>query len=79
VDKLPLNKQNLGRIPIEEDYMNKQDWLAQKYPKNEERMQRYSTISDMEIEPIYTPDDQNGRDDSKDIGLPGEYPYTRGV
>ena len=59
--------------------MNKQDWLAQKYPKNEERMQRYSTISDMEIEPIYTPDDQNGRDDSKDIGLPGEYPYTRGV
>jgi methylmalonyl-CoA mutase, N-terminal domain len=76
---LPLNKQNLGRIPIEEDYMNKQDWLAQKYPKNEERMQRYSTISDMEIEPIYTPDDQNGRDDSKDIGLPGEYPYTRGV
>jgi methylmalonyl-CoA mutase N-terminal domain/subunit len=79
VDKLPLNKQNLGRIPIEEDYMNKQDWLAQKYPKNEERMQRYSTISDMEIEPIYTPDDQNGRDDSKEIGLPGEYPYTRGV
>jgi len=59
--------------------MNKQDWLAQKYPKNEEHMQRYSTISDMEIEPIYTPDDQNGRDDSKDIGLPGEYPYTRGV
>ena len=59
--------------------MNKQDWLAQKYPKNEERAQRYSTISDMEIEPLYTPDDQNGRDDSKDIGLPGEYPYTRGV
>ena len=59
--------------------MNKQDWLAQKYPKNEERAQRYSTISDMEIEPLYTPDDQNGRDDGKDIGLPGEYPYTRGV
>ena len=59
--------------------MNKQDWLAQKYPKKEERAQRYSTISDMEIEPLYTPDDQNGRDDSKDIGLPGEYPYTRGV
>jgi len=59
--------------------MNKQDWLAQKYPKNEERLQRYSTISDMEIEPLYTPDDRNGRDDSKDIGMPGEYPYTRGV
>lgn len=59
--------------------MNKQEWLAQKYPKNEERLQRYSTISDMEIEPLYTPDDQNGRDDSKDIGMPGEYTYTRGV
>ena len=59
--------------------MNKQDWLAQKYPKNEERAQRYSTISDMEIDPLYTPDDQNGRDDDRDIGLPGEYPYTRGV
>src|SRR4030095_5513480 len=45
VDKLLLNNQNLGPIPIEEDYMTKQDWLAQKYPKNEERMQRYSTIS----------------------------------
>ena len=59
--------------------MNKQEWLAQKYPKAEERMQRFSTISDMEIEPIYTPDDQNGRDDSRDVGLPGDYPYTRGV
>ena len=59
--------------------MNKQDWLAQKYPKKEERAQRFSTISDMEIEPLYTPDDQNGRNDEKDIGLPGEYPFTRGV
>ncbi|MGE0825813.1 MAG: methylmalonyl-CoA mutase [Candidatus Binatia bacterium] len=59
--------------------MNKQEWLEQKYPKNEERMSRYSTISDMEIDPLYTPDDQNGRDYARDIGLPGEYPYTRGV
>jgi len=59
--------------------MNKQDWLAQKYPKKEERAQRYSTISDMEIEPLYTSDDQNGRDDDRDIGMPGDYPYTRGV
>jgi methylmalonyl-CoA mutase N-terminal domain/subunit len=59
--------------------MTKQEWLAQKYPKNEERMQRFSTISDMEVEPLYAPDDQNGRDYARDIGLPGEYPYTRGV
>lgn len=59
--------------------MTKDEWLAQKYPKAEERMDRFSTLSDMEIEPIYTPDDQNGRDHTRDIGLPGEYPYTRGV
>jgi methylmalonyl-CoA mutase N-terminal domain/subunit len=59
--------------------MTKDEWLAQKYPKSEERMQRFSTLSDMEIEPLYTPEDQNGRDYARDIGLPGEYPYTRGV
>lgn len=59
--------------------MNKQEWLAQKYPKAEERLNRFSTLSDMEIEAVYTPDDQNGRDYAQDIGLPGEYPYTRGV
>jgi methylmalonyl-CoA mutase N-terminal domain/subunit len=59
--------------------MNKQEWLAQQYPKAEERTNRFSTLSDMEIEAIYTPDDQNGRDYAQDIGLPGEYPYTRGV
>lgn len=59
--------------------MNKQEWLARKYPKVEERTNRFSTLSDMEIEAIYTPEDQNGRDYARDIGLPGEYPYTRGV
>jgi methylmalonyl-CoA mutase N-terminal domain/subunit len=59
--------------------MTKQEWLAQKYPKQEERMPRFSTISDMEVEPLYTPEDCNGTDYARDIGFPGEYPYTRGV
>jgi methylmalonyl-CoA mutase, N-terminal domain len=59
--------------------MNKQEWLARQYPKAEERTTRFSTLSDMEVEAIYTPDDQNGRDHAQNIGLPGEYPYTRGV
>lgn len=59
--------------------MTKQEWLAQKYPKQEERMPRFSTISDMEVEPLYTPEDCNGTDYERDIGFPGEYPYTRGV
>jgi methylmalonyl-CoA mutase N-terminal domain/subunit len=59
--------------------MTKHEWLAQRYPKQEERMSRFSTISDMEVEPLYTLEDQDSRDYERDIGFPGEYPYTRGV
>ncbi|HKA52680.1 MAG TPA: methylmalonyl-CoA mutase family protein [Candidatus Binatia bacterium] len=58
--------------------MTKQEWLK-KYPKQEERLARFSTISDLEVEPLYTPEDTNGRDYERDLGMPGEYPYTRGV
>ena len=38
----------------------------------------FRTISGHEIRPLYTPLDSPGRDYARDIGLPGEYPYTRG-
>jgi methylmalonyl-CoA mutase, N-terminal domain len=31
------------------------------------------------IKPVYGPDDLAGRDAYRDIGQPGEYPYTRGI
>ena len=31
------------------------------------------------IKPVYGPEDLAGRDVEKDIGRPGEYPYTRGI
>jgi methylmalonyl-CoA mutase N-terminal domain/subunit len=31
------------------------------------------------IKPVYGPDDLAGRDADRDIGQPGEYPYTRGI
>jgi methylmalonyl-CoA mutase, N-terminal domain len=33
----------------------------------------------MPIKPVYGPEDLAGRDFDTDIGLPGEYPYTRGI
>ncbi|HET7692860.1 MAG TPA: methylmalonyl-CoA mutase family protein [Gemmatimonadota bacterium] len=39
----------------------------------------FTTTSSMEVAPIYTPLDTAGIDEVQDIGLPGEYPYTRGV
>jgi len=37
------------------------------------------TISGVPIKPLYTPDDLAGMDLGRDLGFPGEYPYTRGV
>ncbi len=55
--------------------MTKRDWLERQYRKEPERPVRFSTVSDMEIEPLYAAEDVPG----DGIGLPGEYPYTRGV
>jgi methylmalonyl-CoA mutase N-terminal domain/subunit len=39
----------------------------------------FSTQSGMPIERLYTPNDTAGLDYGRDLGMPGEYPYTRGV
>ncbi|MCK5406111.1 MAG: methylmalonyl-CoA mutase, partial [Candidatus Krumholzibacteria bacterium] len=44
--------------------------------KKPERKQAFSTTSGIEIEPLYTPPDDDYPDG---IGFPGEYPFTRGV
>lgn len=40
---------------------------------------RTVTISDLEVKPLYTPEDISGFDYARDLGYPGNYPYTRGV
>ena len=39
---------------------------------------RFSTISDLDIEPIYTPENIKDLDFATNIGYPGLYPFTRG-
>ncbi|HEY7472127.1 MAG TPA: methylmalonyl-CoA mutase family protein [Gemmatimonadota bacterium] len=39
----------------------------------------FTTTSSMEVAPLYTPLDTAHIDPLEEIGLPGEYPYTRGV
>src|SRR5262245_63641524 len=58
--------------------MTKRDLLERQYRKSPERPVRFSTVSDMEMDPLYTADDLQA--DAPDrIGFPGEFPYTRGV
>jgi methylmalonyl-CoA mutase, N-terminal domain len=56
--------------------MTKREWLEGAYRKSGERPVRFSTVSDMEVEPLYTAEDVPG---NGALGLPGEFPYTRGV
>jgi methylmalonyl-CoA mutase N-terminal domain/subunit len=59
--------------------MTKREWLERTYRRaGNERPVRFSTVSDMEVEPLYTAEDI-GDDPQARIGLPGEFPYTRGV
>jgi methylmalonyl-CoA mutase, N-terminal domain len=44
-----------------------------------ERQPEFITTSSEPIQRLYTPLDVAGLDYSQDLGLPGEYPYTRGV
>ncbi len=39
----------------------------------------FTTVSGMPINRLYTPDDIAEMDYDRDLGMPGEYPYTRGV
>jgi len=56
----------------------KQEWLEQSYQSAKERPVRFTTLSDMAVEPLYTPEDLKGEYDAV-LGFPGAYPYTRGV
>jgi methylmalonyl-CoA mutase N-terminal domain/subunit len=47
--------------------------------KAPERAKTFTTISGRPIERVYTPDDLDGIDYTRDINNPGEFPYTRGI
>src|SRR3954471_9490005 len=51
-------------------------WFRERYSAQPERDALFTTMSGAEVEPLYTADDLP---DPAAIGLPGEFPYTRGV
>ncbi len=55
------------------------EWKRELYEAKPERDgELFSTISGLENEPLYTPDNVE-IDHDRDLGFPGVYPYTRGV
>ena len=64
---------------------SKEEWrkktlepAVKRFPEREER---FLTESGIEQDPVYAPEDidSSGLDYQRDLGYPGEYPYTRGV
>src|SRR5437660_6862362 len=47
--------------------------------RREDAMKDLRTHAGFPIKPVYGPDDLTGRDVERDVGRPGEYPFTRGI
>jgi len=55
------------------------EYLKPYLEKAPERLNRFSTISDLEIPSIVCPEDLAGWDYDSKLGFPGQFPFTRGV
>ena len=69
---------------IEKIRKARREWdqrLAETEKKTPPREERFTTLSDMDVPLLSTPAElaDSGFDFTRDLGWPGEYPYTRGV
>ena len=68
---------------IEEILKSKETWTQEELLKLFKRRppikEKFTTISDMEVPILSTPADIKDLDYERDLGMPGEYPFTRGV
>jgi methylmalonyl-CoA mutase N-terminal domain/subunit len=62
---------------------NQEEWERNALQASLKRFPRrrpgFSTLSGTPIKDLYTPADRRGEDYLRDIGFPGQYPYTRGI
>jgi methylmalonyl-CoA mutase N-terminal domain/subunit len=55
------------------------EWVTDVYSQQAEREALFETVSGRPVNPLYTEDDLADWDAERDLGFPGEHPYTRGV
>src|SRR5215472_4022557 len=68
-----------GRNPTDKEKQWEEKTLRPALEKNPERRAEFTTISGHPIRRLYTPADLGGWIADRDLGLPGEPPYTRGI
>jgi methylmalonyl-CoA mutase N-terminal domain/subunit len=67
------------REPSAQESAWEENTLRPTLEKSPERQTEYTTISGYPIRRLYTPADLPGWDPNRDLGFPGEPPYTRGI
>lgn len=73
-----FDKKKLARI--RESYERwEETTLQQRLAQHPERREKFITASGEEMQRLYTPLDIADLDYEQDLGMPGEYPFTRGV
>jgi methylmalonyl-CoA mutase, N-terminal domain len=67
---------------VKPDQQSVEHWretrVREDYERVRPRKDEFTTLSGVPIKDVYTADDLADVDPGRDIGLPGEYPYTRG-
>ena len=71
-------KTNGTQNPLLNKSKSKKEWLetAEKIKTTD---MKFTSLSGEEIDILYSPEDVEKIDYDKEIGFPGEYPYTRGI
>jgi methylmalonyl-CoA mutase, N-terminal domain len=67
------------RDPSAQERAWEENTLRPTLEKSPERQSEFTTISGYPIRRLYTPADLPGWDPNRDLGFPGEPPYTRGI
>ena len=73
-----MDQTKISRIGAEKEIWEKECYQPS-LNQGGERLPRFSTVSDLEIQPLYTPPDVRELDYLRDVGFPGQFPFTRGV
>ncbi len=73
-----LNREKLEKIRQARDSWE-ENTLHQAVGVRPERTEEFTTISGEPVNRLYTPADLPDLDYVRDLGFPGEYPYTRGI
>src|SRR5438270_13222348 len=78
-EQRPSTRKPSGKEPSSKEKHWEQKTLGPALEKNPEREQEFTTVSGYPIRRLYTPADLSAWDADRDLGFPGQPPYTRGI